>query len=315
MSEKRKKLPAGTDAKVLLADPDPVQLEEASKLLRAGGLRVAALSRPEAAGPLFKAFVPDVLVMATRAPQMHGVEIGRKLLRMAKGALPIIYIIDAPDPELRSYCLIRGYGVDAVSRPLRTDELAQRVIAQARLRESFQRESRRVGAYESSSQIQDKATGVYNRAFVSAVLSHELRRGERHGDGCALLLTELNNFPEIKRRFGREIAERLLVYSSLVLRQSVRESDVVGRVGEAQFGMVLPRTRHEDLRTIRRRIQTRFQAARFQLGGYVFRPSVSLGAASFPEVVGGAHALFALADVELKRSRAGHSDRVTGMTG
>src|SRR6476619_789835 len=104
MSEKRKKLPVGVDAEVLLADPDPVQLEEASKLLRSGGLRVAALSRPEAAVPLFKASQPDVLVMATRAPQMNGVEIARRLCRMARGALPVVYIIDAPDPELRSYC-------------------------------------------------------------------------------------------------------------------------------------------------------------------------------------------------------------------
>lgn len=317
MTEKRKKLQPGCDAKVLLADSDPVMLEEASRLLRTGGLRVATLSRPEAAGPLFKAFQPDVLVMATRAPQMTGVEIGRRLCRMAKGALPVIYIIDAPDPELRSYCLSRGSGVDAVSRPLKSDELVQKVIAHARLRENVQREARRAGAEESTAQIQDKATGVYNRAFVSAVLGHELRRGERHGDSCALLLTQLNNYADIKKRFGRDISERLLVYTSLVLRQSVRESDVVGRVGEAEFGLVLPRTRFEDIKAIRRRIQARFSAARFQLGGYVFRPSVALGAASFPEVVGGAQALFAVADVELKRSRTSSSSErgVTGLAG
>lgn len=313
--KRRQRVAGGTDAKVLLADTDAALLDEATALLRANGLRVAALSRADAAGPLFQAFQPDVLVIGTHAPQMHGVEIGRRLCRMARGALPVIYIIDAPDPELRRYCLMRGSGVDVVSRPLRADELAQKVMAQARLRAAQQRAARRASTEVSSTQLMERATGLYNRAFVSAVLGHELRRGERHGDSCTLLLAELNNYPDFKRRFGREMADRLLVYTALVLRQSVRESDVVGRVGEAQFGFVLPRMRFEDVRQIRRRLQTRFSAARFQLGGQLFRPTVSLGAASFPEIVGGAQALMQVAEVELRRARAGNAERAVNLAG
>lgn len=312
-AERRTKLRA-IEARVLLVDTNPDQLDATSQLLRDGGMRVAAVSRPDAAGALFKAFSPEVLVMATRAPQMEGVEIGRRLHKSVKGALPIIYIIDAPDPELRQYCLLRGAGVDAVSRPLHATELVAKVLAQAKLRMSLEREVKRAGAADSGQAVQDKATGIFNRATVSALLGHEIKRGQRHGDNVTLLLVGLNNHQAFKKRFGREMSERLLVYASLVVRESVRESDVVGRMGESTFGIVLPRTRSEDVQPVLKRLAARFAAARFQLGGQLLRPSVAMGAASFPEVVGGANGLLAAAELELARSRHGQ-DAVAGLTG
>lgn len=312
-SEKRKRLLA-TEARVLLVDSNPAMLDEASQLLREGGMRVAAVSRPDAAAALFKAFTPDVLVMATRAPQMDGAEMGRRLSRTVKGALPIIYIIDAPDPELRRYCLLRGNGVDAVSRPLHADDLVARVLAQARVKMSLERELKRANAEDTGAAVLDKATGLNSRAVVTTVLNHELKRGERHGDSVTLMLVSINNYQGFKKRFGREMAQRLLIYSSLVVRQSVRESDVVGRVGESTFGVVLPRTRAEDVQPVLHRLTQRFSGARFQLGGQLFRPSVAMGAASFPDVVGGAAGLFAAAELELTRARHGQ-ESVTGLAG
>ena len=311
-ADKRNKMVAG-EARVLLVDSNPAQLDETSQLLREGGFRVAAVSRPDAAAALFKAFAPDVVVVATRAPQMEGAEIGRQLHTLVKGALPVIYLIDAPDPELRSYCLLRGAGVDALSRPLHADELVHKVLAHAKLRRSL--EARKADADDSGAGLTDKVTGIYHRAAVNALLSHELLRGARHGDSCSLLLVGINNYPLFKKRFGREMSERLLVYTSLVLRESVRESDVVGRMSEASFGLVLPRTRFEDVKPIIARIQGRFSAARFQLGGQFYRPSMALGASSFPEVVGGVSGLLAAAELELTRSRLGQTDGVAQLLG
>jgi diguanylate cyclase (GGDEF)-like protein len=312
-AERRKKLKA-IEARVLLVDSNPEQLDATSQLLRDGGMRVAAVSRPDAAGALFKAFSPDVIVIATRAPQMDGVEMGRQLHKSVKGALPIIYIIDAPDPELRQYCLLRGSGVDALSRPLHADELVAKVLSQAKLRASLEREAKRAHAEGTGQDLQDKATGIFNRATLGALLTHEIKRGQRHGDNVALLLVGLNNHQAFKKRFGREMAERLLVYTSLVVRESVRESDAVGRLNEATFGIMLPKTRSEDVQPVLKRLTARFAAARFQLGGQLLRPSVAMGAASFPETVGGANGLLAAAELELTRSRHGQ-DSVTGLAG
>lgn len=303
-TDKRKKLTA-SEARVLLVDSNPDQLDATSQVLRDGGMRVAAVSRPDAASALFKAFAPDVLVMATRAPQMEGVEIGRALHKSVKGALPIIYIIDAPDPELRRYCLLRGAGVDAVSRPLHADELVMKVLAQVKLRHALKRQAKKSHAVDFGQTVQDRCTGVFNRATTNAMLTHELKRGQRHGDNVTTLLVGLNNFQAFKKRFGREMADRLLVFTSLIIRESTRESDLVGRMGEATFGLVLPRTGSEAVQPVLKRLSSRFSAARFQLGGQLFRPSVSLGAASFPEVVGGAQALLTAAELELTRSRHG----------
>lgn len=314
MQTDRRKKTVATEARILVVDTNPEQLDRTSEQLREGGMRVAAVSRPDAAVALFRAFSPHVLVMATRAPQMEGAEVGRRLFKSVKGALPILYIIDAPDPELRQYCLLRGNGVDALSRPLHQDELVAKVLAQARVRISLEREARRTSSDDQALALQDKATGIFNRALMTALLGHELKRGERHGDSVTALLVGVNNYTAFKKRYGREMAQRLLVYTSLVVRESVRESDVVGRMGQSTFGVVLPRTRSEDVQPVLKRLTARFSNARFQLGGQLFRPSVAMGAASFPEVVGGANGLLAAAELELTRARHGQ-ESAPGLVG
>ena len=99
------------------------------------------------------------------------------------------------------------------------------------------------------------------------------------------------------------MAERLLVYSAVVLGQTVRDADAVARVGDCQFALMLPGTPAESVLEVVSRVAARFDTARFQVEGKVVRTSLELGTVSFPDSVGTPTQLLSAAQQDMRRAR------------
>ena len=130
---------------------------------------------------------------------------------------------------------------------------------------------------------------------MTAFVQQELLRCERHGGGFGVLGIELQGFRHLRRTFGRGMADRLMLYSSTVLLQCSREADVVARVADDRFAVLLPSTSQEGLPWVRSRLAERFERARFQVDGRIVRTAVSIGCAAFPDLQGNARRLLAAA--------------------
>ena len=113
--------------RVLVVDESEASRTQVVEALREAGLQVVALGSAEAALPLWTLFRPHVVLMTTHAPGFSSVAVARRLQKLSKDAVPFVYLLDAPDPELRLHVLERGHGVDALSKPLETRELVARV--------------------------------------------------------------------------------------------------------------------------------------------------------------------------------------------
>ena len=283
--------------RILVAETSELQLERVSFALREAGNRVAPLSRVEALLPLALAFKPHVLVMATHAPEFASAQMGRRFQTLTRNAVPVIYLVDAPDPELRRYCLEKGRGVDALSKPLEMRELCAKVSALVRLGEGMMKVQEDSSAQPLAT-VRDGLTGVFQRRALMAFIGQELRRGERYGNNFSLVVIRLNGL----ERYS--ITDSLVLRASEVLRETVREADVVARMGEGTFGLLLPEMPVESLPEFCKRLAERFEQVRVAVEGHIQKISVTLGVASFPEVVGTPLQLVGAATLDLKRSRA-----------
>ena len=297
-----KHLPAEKQARVLVVDGSERHLREASEALKAAGFKVVGAAREEALLPLFDVFRPSVVVLATHAPDFTSTQVARRLQQLSRGSVPIVYLVDAPDPELRHTCFERGHGVDVLSKPLDLRELVQKVTALVRLQTSTVKNVKAQATDTLSLGLRDEVTRVFHRRTLLAFVGHEARRGERHGNNFSLVVARLNGLKQFRSDFGRGRSDRLLVYMTVVLKQSVREADVVARVDDETFAILLPDMRLESVGLVRERLLARFGAARFSMEGCVVRPSVSVGSASFPDVVGAPAQMLSAAMLDLKRA-------------
>jgi two-component system cell cycle response regulator len=292
----------GRQPTVLLVEPRAEDLERTRALLGEAGFRVVPLTRFDAAAPLFEVIRPDAVVLAMQPPDYSAVATVRRLRQIGRGTVPLLYLVDPHDPGAWRYCLEKGQGVDMVARTSVGAELALKLNAQLRLKDAVLRAAE--GADTGTSLVlHDPLTGVYNKPFLLALMGLEARRAERYGGFFSVAACSPLGFRAFRKRYGEAMANRLLVYTAVVLGQTVRESDVVARVSDEEFALLLPGMAAEALPKILGRISARFDLARFQVEGKALRASLCLGAVSFPDRVGAPTQLLSGALQEMRRAR------------
>jgi diguanylate cyclase (GGDEF)-like protein len=255
-------------------------------------MQVVALGHPVALAPLWSMFRPDLVVLSAHAPAFTSVAVARRLQAQSRGSVPFLYLLDAPDPDLRMHVLERGHGVETLSKPLDLRELVVQVRALLRFGDGVRRASRPEGETE---QLRDRSTRTWSRLALLAFLQQESLRCARQGGGFGVLGVHLDGLRRLRRACGRPAGERLVRYAAAVLLQGARDADVVARVAADRFAVLLPSTPAEDLPRVRTRTAERFERARFQLNGRLLRLPVKLGMVAFPDVHGSPRRLLALA--------------------
>jgi diguanylate cyclase (GGDEF)-like protein len=85
----------------------------------------------------------------------------------------------------------------------------------------------------------DGLTGLPDRSLFMELLKHQVQRGNRSGyNGAALMLLDIDGFKLLNQSQGNEIRDLVLVEVARRLSDSLRQSDVVGRMDGDQFGVL-----------------------------------------------------------------------------
>ena len=86
---------------------------------------------------------------------------------------------------------------------------------------------------------QDPLTPVLNRRAFQRELRRVLTFAQRYGGPASLIFFDLDGFKAVNDRFGHAAGDLALKAVAERLRAQVRESDVVGRIGGDEFGVIL----------------------------------------------------------------------------
>jgi diguanylate cyclase (GGDEF)-like protein len=88
----------------------------------------------------------------------------------------------------------------------------------------------------------DGLTGCFNRSTTDALLTHELHRARRDATPVSFVLLDLDHFKQVNDAHGHRTGDAVLCAFAAAVRARLRASDVFGRTGGEEFGLVLPRT-------------------------------------------------------------------------
>ena len=87
--------------------------------------------------------------------------------------------------------------------------------------------------------LADPLTGVGNRRSFLVLASKALKQAERDERRCALLFVDINDMKLINDQHGHRVGDQAVVTTARMLARTVRESDVVARVGGDEFCVLL----------------------------------------------------------------------------
>lgn len=88
----------------------------------------------------------------------------------------------------------------------------------------------------------DFLTGLYNRRCFERELAREVERATRYKTPGAVLVIDLDHFKDINDSLGHKAGDDLLKGVAGLLKQRVRQADVLARLGGDEFALLLPQT-------------------------------------------------------------------------
>ena len=184
--------------------------------------------------------VYGVLSRVIMRPLKHLADI---VSRIQHGDLAARTRIEAPD-ELG--LLARGINsmaedLGAYTRGLE-DRVTERTAEVQRKNEELNRVNGRLEeAFEELARLAklDPLTEVFNRRYFFERIDTELARSERTGTPLAVLMFDVDHFKAVNDTHGHRAGDRVLCAVAEVLRERVRETDVVARYGGEEFVVFL----------------------------------------------------------------------------
>lgn len=174
---------------------------------------------------------PDVVVSDIRMRDVSGLELVRSLRnRQDTVDLPVI-LMSAIDDDLGRVRSLELGADDFLPKPIKLAELLARIRVQLRRR-------RRVEELLESA-MYDELTGVLNRRGLFASIPEMLVRSRSEHWPCSALVLDVDSFKQINDDYGHQVGDQVLRAVAVLLRDQMRSTDLVARIGGDEFVVVL----------------------------------------------------------------------------
>jgi diguanylate cyclase (GGDEF)-like protein len=144
------------------------------------------------------------------------------------------------------------------------------------------RKQARQFAVMSTAAMTDPLTGVLNRRGFSEAVERELVRAQRYGRPFVLAYVDVRGLKAVNDSEGHRAGDKLIREAALLLQDSARANDVVGRLGGDEMGLLLVEQTSAGAAAVQRRIETQVLERRASMGLHTYW-DLTIGTAAFPE--------------------------------
>jgi diguanylate cyclase (GGDEF)-like protein len=151
--------------------------------------------------------------------------------------------------------------------------------------------------------VTDGLTGLFNHRHFWNLMNTEMTRVSLSQGNIALVLVDLDDFKKVNDRFGHSVGDVLLKTVADVLRDTVRDTDIVARYGGEEFAIMLPDTDESGVQNVAEKIRASVETIRFNVPDtdITLKVTVSIGVSVFR---GNRREFFNAADRALYKSKA-----------
>ena len=293
---------------LLVVDDEPYILPTLSALL-APDFQVYTAESADAAEEVFRNHPVDVVLTDQNMPRRTGVQF-LEWVRLHHPRTVRLLMTGYAELEDAVEAINRGHVYHYLLKPWRTEELLQ-VLRNAaekfvleRNRDELLEELRqakieleaRVGErtreleeanrllHQRTRELErlaltDPLTGLLNRRAMEEAASFELKRLKRFPGALTFALIDADHFKDVNTQYLLPGGDEVLRVLARLLTASLREVDLVGRMGGEEFLVIAPETTEEGAATLAERIRSTVAQTPVAYGPHQIRITVSIGVA------------------------------------
>lgn len=129
----------------------------------------------------------------------------------------------------------------------------------------------------------DGLTAHANRRFLLLRLDEEFSRARRYRTPLSLALIDIDRLKDVNDRHGQAAGDAVIRRVGELIRGQVRHEDVLGRMGEDVFGVVLPGNRYRGAAILANKIRTEAEETTATHSGVEIPIRLSCGISTYPD--------------------------------
>lgn len=163
----------------------------------------------------------------------------------------------------------------------------------------------------------DSLTQIPNRHSFYNRAKALLQQADHSGTPICFLMLDIDFFKTINDTHGHPQGDHVLAACARTIEQTIRDKDLLGRLGGEEFAVVLPDTNLEEAQIIAERIRARIAEQSFQTTQHPhpFNTSISIGIAVASETIYAYELLYKHADLALYQAKQSGRNRVVCYAG
>lgn len=284
--------------RVLLVDDEQVLAEHYALVLNNAGMETKIVENVADLLTIISEFQPDVILMDIFMPECSGLE-AAAIVRQKSELLstPIVFL----STEV-------NYRQQLEALQLGGDDFLQKPIADAHLVAAVQVRVKRFRKLRSHMQV-DALSGLLNHGALKTRLESEVHRALRQNSPLVFAMLDIDYFKRVNDQYGHPVGDEVIKNISRLLKQRLRNSDIVGRYGGEEFGVILPDTSLIAAERVLDALREQFSLIKHQAGRTRFSCTFSVGLASVPPLRD-LNALIQAADEALYLAKEGGRNRL-----
>ena len=123
---------------------------------------------------------------------------------------------------------------DYLVKPFDSSELLARIIVFIRM-QRLQEELKEKNALLEKLSITDELTGIYNRRYFYEYMNMQVALAKRHNYQIGCLMIDVDHFKKINDTFGHDIGDKVLKGLARLMKDKIREGEIIARFGGEEF--------------------------------------------------------------------------------
>ena len=257
---------------VLLIDDDPEQIAYYALVLQQAGMITSVASNPKRVIEVLVESKPEIIILDMYMPTCDGIELAA-IIRQHEAFLTIpIIFLSAEHSEEKQLEAMKSGADDFLTKPIRPDNLITRINAKAARSRNLRFLMER-----------DSLTGLLNHANLKERISIEMMRVKRSGGNLCYAMIDADHFKNVNDTYGHLAGDHVLKSLSRMLQDRLRRTDIIGRYGGEEFGVILINTDSENAFRVMEEVRKNFALVKHKSDNDEFFITFSCGIASFAD--------------------------------
>lgn len=125
----------------------------------------------------------------------------------------------------------------------------------------------------------DTLTGLPNRRAFDEELGRRLSEWKRRQTPLSVMMIDIDHFKKVNDTYGHQAGDEILQQVANALSETVREADMVARIGGEELAVILPGTGKAEAQIAANRCRCAIEQARCEFQGQSLRVTASFGVA------------------------------------